>query len=103
MKAAWICALALWSGVASAEPTKAEESAFDHDFSNINSSRNLSKADLAWHALNSYGWDCTEVVDQQFPPGQKYSVITCRNGLKLRVYPRKDAFPIIRNMKGGYE
>lgn len=102
MKAAWIFAMVLWSGVAAAELTRADESAFDHDFSNINSSRNLSKADLAWHAVNSFGWDCEEVVDQQFPPGLKYSVITCGNGLKLRVYPRKDAFPVIRDMKGHF-
>ncbi|ROM94433.1 hypothetical protein BK658_17935 [Pseudomonas brassicacearum] len=83
------------------EPTKAVDSAFDHDFSNISSSRNLTKADLAWHALNTYGWDCEEVVDvQPAEPGKKYSVITCANSRKLRVYPRSDAHPIITNMKG---
>ena len=35
------------------EVTKAEDSEFNHDLSNAHSSRNLSKADLAWHALNT--------------------------------------------------
>ena len=85
------------------EVTKAEDSEFNHDLSNAHSSRNLSKADLAWHALNTYGWDCSEVVSEQQPPTTKYSVITCSSGLKLRVYRRSDAHPIIRNIKGGYD
>lgn len=85
------------------EATKAEDSKFIYDLSNAHSSRNLSKADLAWHALNTYGWDCSEVIAEKQPPAEKYSVITCSSGLKLRVYRRSDAHPIIRNMKGGYE
>jgi hypothetical protein len=96
-------ALLLWAGAAQAEPTRADQSAFDHDFSNIHSSKNLSKADLAWHALNTYGWMCSEVIDEKVVPGQKYTVITCADGLKLRVYRRPDAHPIITNMKGGHE
>lgn len=37
------------------EATNAEDSKFSYDLSNAHSSRNLSKADLAWHALNTYG------------------------------------------------
>jgi hypothetical protein len=85
------------------ESTRAEDSEFNHDLSHAHSSRNLSKADLAWHALNTYGWDCSEVIAEQQPPTEKYSVITCSSGLKLRVYRRSDAHPIIRNMKGGYD
>jgi len=85
------------------EPTKAEDSKFNHDLSNAHSSRNLSKADLAWHALNTYGWDCSEVIAEKQSATEKYSVITCSSGLKLRVYKRSDTHPIVRNMKGGYE
>lgn len=85
------------------EVTKAEDSEFNHDLSHAHSSRDLSKADLAWHALNTYGWDCSEVVSEQQPPKEKYSVITCSSGLKLRVYRRSDAHPLIRNIKGGYD
>lgn len=87
----------------SVELTKAEDSEFNHDPSHAHSSRDLTKADLAWHALNTYGWDCSEVIAEQQPPTEKYSVITCSSGLKLRVYRRSDAHPIIRNMKGGYD
>lgn len=85
------------------ESTKAEDSEFNHDLSHAHSSRNLTKADLAWHALNTYGWDCSEVVSEQQPSTEKYSVITCSSDLKLRVYRRSDAHPIIRNIKGGYD
>lgn len=85
------------------EATKAEDSEFNYDLSHAHSSRNLSKSDLAWHALNTYGWDCSEVISEQMQPTEKYSVITCSSGLKLRVYRRRDAHPIIRNMKGGYD
>ena len=85
------------------EATKADDSKFNYDLSNAHSSRNLSKADLAWHALNTYGWDCSEVIAEKQSPAEKYSVITCSSGLKLRVYRRSDAHPIIRNLKGGYE
>lgn len=103
MKTVWILALACWSGASLAEPTKATESEYVEDIFKAHTSQNLTKADLAWHALNTYGWDCEEVVDEKVVPGQKYTVITCGNGLKLRVYRRPDAHPIIKNMKGGYE
>ncbi|MDW8843903.1 hypothetical protein ORA50_27125 [Pseudomonas carnis] len=85
------------------EATKADDSKFNYDLSNAHSSRNLSKADLAWHALNTYGWDCSEVIAQKQSPAEKFSVITCSSGLKLQVFRRSDAHPIIHNMKGGYE
>lgn len=98
-----MCALACWCGVVSAEPTKATDSTYETDISGAHTSQNLTKADLAWHALNTYGWMCPEVIDEKSVPGEKYTVITCADGLKLRVYRRPDAHPIIRNMKGGYD
>ncbi|QWF62937.1 hypothetical protein KM864_18700 (plasmid) [Ralstonia solanacearum] len=34
------------------------------DAGNFDSSEGLTKADIAWHALNTYGWDCEEVIKQ---------------------------------------
>jgi hypothetical protein len=61
----------------------------------------LTKADLAWHALNTYGWDCDEVVDRGEQRGD-YFVISCSSGLQLRVYPRPNQQPRITNIEGGY-
>ncbi|WP_462383311.1 hypothetical protein [Pseudomonas sp. Marseille-QA0892] len=91
------------SGHLAAEPTRADQSEFARDEFKANTSRNLSKADLAWHALNSYGWNCPEVIQQTGVNKQGYSVITCKNGTKLRVYLRSDAHPRITNINGGYE
>ena len=73
---------------------------------NVTTSDGLSKADLAWHAVNTYGWDCPEVVSQGHQGQQLkrdgYYVITCSSGKKLRVYPRSGQHPRITNYRGNY-
>lgn len=46
-----------------AEPTKATESIYEKEIWRATTSEGLTKADIAWHALNSFGWPCSEVVD----------------------------------------
>jgi flagellar basal body-associated protein FliL len=84
------------------EPTKAEQSSYNHDIKLATTSSGLTKADLAWHAMNTYGWDCAEVISrgEQTPDG--YFLINCGNGKKLRVYPRAGKHPKITNESGGY-
>jgi len=65
-------------------------------------SENLTNADLAWHAVNTYGWDCNQVTSRGKFNGEYY-VISCSSGLKLRVYPRKGMHPSIRNINGGWK
>jgi len=65
-------------------------------------SENLTNADIAWHAINTYGWDCEEVTSKGSFNGEYY-VVTCSTGLKLRVYPRKNMHPSIRNINGGWK
>lgn len=89
--------------VFSAEPTKASQSSYEKNFSGATTSNNLTKADLAWHALNTYGWDCSEVVSKDKPTGDGSFVITCSNGKKFRVYPRQGKHPKITNMQGTYK
>ena len=80
---------------------------------------NLQYADVAWHAQNTYGWNCAEIINMGNPintNGQElrqanliseikgyYNVATCTSGVQLRVYPRKDSYPIITNINGGWE
>jgi flagellar basal body-associated protein FliL len=84
------------------EPTKAEQSSYNDDIKLATTSSGLTKADLAWHAMNTYGWDCAEVISrgEQTPDG--YFLIYCGNGKKLRVYPRAGKHPKITNESGGY-
>jgi hypothetical protein len=84
------------------EPTRASESVYNRDVRKATTSRGLTNADIAWHAVNTYGWDCNEVVSRQPQSGEFY-VVTCSNGTQLRVYPRSDAHPRITNMQGEYE
>ena len=86
-----------------AEPTKASQSVYDRDIRQATTSEGLTKADLAWHALKTYGWDCEEVVSRGSPTAQGYYVITCRSGTKLRVYPRNGQHPRITNILGTYK
>jgi len=84
------------------EPTKALESRFNNvSLQETATSENLSKADIAWHAFNSFGWDCQEVKTKGEFNGEYY-VVTCSSGLKLRVYPRDNQHPKITNINGGY-
>jgi hypothetical protein len=41
------------------EPTKASESEYNEDITKATTSYGLTKADLAWHANNTFGWDYT--------------------------------------------
>ena len=85
------------------EGTKASESRYNNDISLATSSDGLSAADLAWHALNTYGWDCDEVtnVEEEFREG--YYLIQCSSGMLLRVYPRQNRHPRITNEDGGFD
>ncbi len=85
-----------------AEPTKAVQSSYELDMRRATTSEGLTKADLAWHALNTYGWDCDEVVNRGTPMRDGRYVITCSSGKKLRVYPRPGQHPRITNIDGGY-
>lgn len=82
-------------------------------------SDNLDFSDIAWHAQNSYGWNCSEItslgekvstngneIEDSLLRSQMvgyYQIATCSSGIKLRVYPRKDTYPIITNINGGWE
>lgn len=86
-----------------AEPTKATQSSYEQDIRHATTSEGLTKADLAWHALNTYGWDCDEVISRDAPTRDGYFVITCSSGKKLRVYPRPHQHPRITNFDGDYK
>lgn len=45
------------------EPTHASESAYNSDITKAGTSVGLTKADIAWHAHNTYGWDCEELCN----------------------------------------
>lgn len=70
-------------------------------FNRATTSEGLSNADLAWHALNTYGWNCSAVTSRGEMKGD-FFYITCANGLRLRVYPRPGQHPRITNERGGY-
>lgn len=84
-------------------PQKAPESRFNDNPAASGTSRDLTKADVAWHAKNTYGWDCHEVVERTLINDEEYYTVECANGNKLRVYPRLDKHPRITNMAGDYE
>ena len=82
-------------------------------------SDNMEYVDIAWHAKKTYGWNCDEITDlgeKVYTSGNEigdsylksqmvgyYQVATCSSGTKLRVYPRKDTYPMITNINGGWE
>ncbi len=82
-------------------------------------SDNLDFSDIAWQAQNTYGWNCSEItslgekvstngneIEDSLLRSQMvgyYQVATCSSDTKLRVYPRKDTYPIITNINGGWE
>jgi len=84
------------------EPTKAGQSSYNNDIRQATTSNGLSKADMAWHAQNTYGWDCAQVVSQGEMSSEGYFYIECSSGKKLRVYPRSGTHPRITNESGGY-
>ena len=103
--------------------TKVEDSKYNNispsEYSKEMKSDNMEFADIAWHAKKTYGWNCDEVTDlgekvytsgneigDSYLKSQKvgyYQVATCSSGTKLRVYPRKDTYPMITNINGGWE
>ena len=84
------------------EPTKASSSSYNQDMRRATTSDGLSKADLAWHAQNTYGWDCPEVVSKSAMNSEGYFFIKCTSGKRFRVYPRSGQHPRITNESGGY-
>lgn len=103
--------------------TKVEESRYNNispsDYYKEMKSDNMEYADIAWHAKKTYGWNCDEVsdlgekvytssneIDDSYLKSQivgYYQIATCSSGTKLRVYPRKDTYPMITNINGGCE
>lgn len=79
------------------EPTKALDSKLSLDnISSITTSEGLSKADLAWHAINTYAFfDCIEVIKKGEMTEEGYFLITCSSGMELRTYPRNGKHPKI--------
>lgn len=85
------------------EPTRAEQSIYNQDIRKATTSEGLTSADLAWHAVNTYGWDCSEVTSKGESTQDGYYVISCSSGIQLRVYPRQGEHPRITNIRGGYD
>ena len=85
-----------------AEPTKASESAYNGNIRLATTSEGLTKADLAWHATNTFGWDCNEVRSRGNLSKDGFFMISCTSGKSFRVYPRSGQHPRVTNMKGGY-
>ena len=84
------------------EPTKASESPYNENITLATTSYNLTKADIAWHAVNTYGWDCDEVLSRGEMTGPYY-IVTCSSGVQLRFYPRVEQHPRITNLQGTYD
>lgn len=84
-----------------------EESSFQSDYSRdirgATTSAGLSNADLAWHAVNTYGWDCSTVISKGEMTNDGYYPISCTSGIELRVYPRRGTHPKITNSNGSYQ
>ena len=86
------------------EPTKAaDQSAYKRDSVRAVISERLTKADLAWYAVNTYGLDCKEVVSKSELIEGRYFIITCSNGKKLRAYPRVRKPPLITHIDSPYQ
>lgn len=83
-------------------PDRADSSNYEKNYASATTSSGLSNADLAWHAQNTYGWDCNSVVSKGSMISTYY-VITCGNGTRLRVYPRAGQHPKITNAGGSYK
>ncbi|MFA5905168.1 MAG: hypothetical protein WC836_14640 [Desulfobacula sp.] len=83
--------------------TMIEQSKFNNETIRKGTSGNLSPADIAWHAQNTYGWDCPGIVEkyEEASPGN-YFKVQCTNGKILRVYYRDGQHPKITNEQGTY-
>jgi len=86
----------------SVDTGRAVDSVYEHNIARATTSQSLSNSDLAWHALNTYGWDCEQVVSRG-PAHVGYFTVTCSSGKVLRVYPRSGQHPRITNEYGGYD
>jgi len=86
------------------EPTKASQSPYNKNYRLATTSKNLSKADLAWHAKNTYGYDCAEVHSKrEIASGGDILLIACTSGKQLRVILRTGQHPIVTDKVGfGY-
>lgn len=75
-----------------------------HDLASLRTSHGLSSADVAWHAVNTYGWPCENVIARESTSrhGADY-LLTCSNGTRLLEYSRADAHPRITNIDGNYK
>jgi hypothetical protein len=89
-------AMSCSGGGEQSEPTRASQSEYNQDIMKATTSTGLTNADIAWHAVNTYGWDCEEVVSQE-KSAREYFMVTCSSGTKLRVYPRAGKHPRITN------
>jgi len=66
-----------------------------------NSSYGLTYDDIAWHAVNSYGYDCPVITARQaMNEREGFYLITCESGDRLRVYPRDNQHPKITGQFG---
>jgi hypothetical protein len=90
------------SANSSGDPSRASESTYNRDIRLARTSEGLSNADIAWHATNTYGWDCEQVVTR-LPAESGYFVVVCSNNTRLRVYPRVGQHPRITNEHGTYK
>ncbi|MDD9806572.1 MAG: hypothetical protein OXU44_06470 [Gammaproteobacteria bacterium] len=83
------------------EPTKASQSSYNNNYRLATTSKNLSKADLAWHAKNTYGYNCSEVVSKrEMTAGGNILLIECIGGERLRVILRPGQHPLITDKIG---
>lgn len=85
------------------QPTRADQSPYEKNARLATTSRDLTNADLAWHAVNTYGWDCSEVISRGPTTPWGYFIIQCSNGTKLLVYPRYRQHPRITNENGDFK
>lgn len=84
-------------------------------------SEGLEFADIAWFAKNTYGWNCEDIIslsDKVYTDGSEingiddyyksqlkgyYQVATSSSNFEVRVYPRKNTYPIITNINASWE
>lgn len=96
MKYILYAALLLTPGaVFAAEPTKAIQSIYEKDIRKAMTSYGLTKADLAWHATMTYGYDCDEVIERG-ELRKDFYIIQCSSGKQFKVYPRSRQHPKMR-------
>lgn len=74
-----------------------------HKYSTAEAARPSSEPeDLAWHAQNSYGWNCPAIVSRSDDQGG-FFYVKCSSGKYLRVYPRAGTYSRITNEDGGFD